>query len=62
MLTPRELEVLKLLSEGLTTDEISLKLFISSSTVNSHRYRIQKKLKVKNSCEMICVAMRMGLI
>ena len=61
-LTKREFEVLSLVSEGLTTGEISTKLFVASSTIISHRKNIMKKLEVKNGAEMVRLATEMGLL
>lgn len=47
-LSPREMEVLRLVAMGLSSDEISEKLIISLHTVKSHRKNILKKLEVKN--------------
>lgn len=46
LLTPTEKVVLKLISEGKTSTEISTMLFISSNTVDNHRANINKKLKL----------------
>jgi two-component system response regulator DegU len=47
-LTRRELEILKLVAEGLTNDEIGKKIFISEKTVKTHLTNIFDKLKVNN--------------
>lgn len=47
-LTKRELEILKLVSEGLTNEEIGKKIFISEKTVKTHLTNIFDKLKVNN--------------
>jgi DNA-binding NarL/FixJ family response regulator len=47
-LTPRETEILSLLSVGASNDEIGDRLFISPNTVKTHLYRIYKKIKVPN--------------
>lgn len=61
-LTKREFEVLELVAEGLTTDQISSKLFVASSTIISHRKNIMRKLEVKNGAEMIRLSTEMGLL
>jgi DNA-binding NarL/FixJ family response regulator len=61
-LTCREKEILLLLFEGLTSKQISQKLFVSEATVITHRKNLRKKLKVTNSIELINQAMKMGLI
>lgn len=48
LLTRREREVLRLLSSGLSNDEIAGQLFVSNHTVKSHIYKILKKLNVEN--------------
>lgn len=45
-LTPREIEVLRLIARGLTNKEIGKELFISSKTVEKHRYRVMDKLDI----------------
>lgn len=58
LLTDRELEVLKLICYGLTTDEIAQKLFISPKTVKSHRSNLLEKTNCKNTPEMIIFALK----
>lgn len=52
-LTEREIAIIKLLKEGLTTEEIAEKLFLSPRTVDTHRAKILKKLHQKNSLSLI---------
>ena len=52
-LTKRELEILKFISNGLTSSEISKKLFISKTTVNTHRQNLIKKFGVKNTASLV---------
>jgi DNA-binding NarL/FixJ family response regulator len=52
-LTDREIDIIKLLKEGCTTDEIAEKLFLSPRTVDTHRAKILKKLQLKNSLSLI---------
>jgi DNA-binding NarL/FixJ family response regulator len=61
LLTPREQEVLLLLTKGSTNKEIGQKLFISEKTVKSHLSRIFKKLNVNKRLEAILCAMKQGL-
>ncbi len=61
-LTRREKEVLKLIVEEFTTDEIAEKLFISSSTVISHRKSLLRKLNAKNTAGMVKAAFEFGLL
>ena len=58
----RELEILRLLSKGLSTVEIAEKLFISKKTVDSHRQNLLHKLYVKNTAELIKIAYKMNLL
>jgi two-component system invasion response regulator UvrY len=52
-LSPREIEVISLLKEGLSSKEIGEKLFLSEKTVQIHRYNILKKLNLKNTALLI---------
>ncbi len=61
-LSPREKEILRLLAEGYSNNEIAEKLFISLSTVHSHRGNIMNKLGLSNRRELIQYARRRGLI
>lgn len=61
-LTRRETEVLQAISEELTTQEISEKLFISPKTVEAHRMNIMSKLGAKNSVGIIKIAIEKQLL
>lgn len=61
-LTKRELEVLKLVKQGLLSKEISNKLSISVHTVNTHRQRFLEKLGANNSFEAVSFASKYGLL
>ncbi len=61
-ISDRELEVLDLLSNGLTDQEIGEKLFISHHTANSHRKSLIQKLNAKNTVELVRIALDKGLI
>jgi len=61
-LTPREIEIIQLLSEGLYTREIAEKLFISDKTVERHKTNILKKLRVRNTAQLVRVAISKGII
>jgi DNA-binding NarL/FixJ family response regulator len=52
-LSRRELDIIKLLKEGLSSREIALQLEISFKTVEVHRYNILKKLKLKNTAALV---------
>ena len=62
VLTPRELEVLKLIAEANTSKEIAEKLFISMKTVDRHRQNILEKLGMSDRVELTRYAIRRGLI
>jgi DNA-binding NarL/FixJ family response regulator len=61
-LTPRELQVVKLIAEGLSSDEIAAALVISRKTVDHHRANILGKLGMRNGAELTRYAIRRGLI
>jgi DNA-binding NarL/FixJ family response regulator len=61
-LTPRELEVTKLIAEGHTTDEIAEALVISKKTVERHRSNTLEKLGMHNRVELTRYAIRRGLV
>jgi DNA-binding NarL/FixJ family response regulator len=61
-LTPRELQVVKLIAEGHTSDEIAAELIISRKTVDHHRARILDKLGMRNGAELTRYAIRRGLV
>jgi DNA-binding NarL/FixJ family response regulator len=52
-LTKREMEVVEMLREGLSSKQIAERLFISNRTVEVHRYNIFRKLKVSNVVSLI---------
>jgi DNA-binding NarL/FixJ family response regulator len=62
LLTPRELEVLKLIAEGHTSKEIAAMLVISIRTVDRHRTNMLKKLGMGDRVELTRYAIRRGLI
>jgi DNA-binding NarL/FixJ family response regulator len=61
-LTPREIEVLRLMADGLTNNEIGKKLDISTGTVNHHVHHIIRKLRVSNRTQAVAWAFRNGLV
>jgi LuxR family maltose regulon positive regulatory protein len=61
-LSRRELEVLRLVAQGLSNQEISERLFVSLSTVKGHNLRIFEKLQVKRRTEAIARARELGLL
>jgi DNA-binding NarL/FixJ family response regulator len=62
VLTPRELQVLKLIAEAYTSKEIAAELVISVKTVERHRQNILDKLGMSDRVELTRYAIRRGLI
>ena len=52
-LTPRELEIIRYIADGLTNHEIAAKLFLSSVTVDTHRKNMLAKLQLKNTASLV---------
>jgi DNA-binding NarL/FixJ family response regulator len=61
-LTPREQDVIKLIAEGHTSDEIAEALTIARKTVDRHRANILEKLGMRNRVELTRYAIRRGLV
>lgn len=61
-LTPRELEIIKYIGEGMTNQEIAAKLFLSPATVDTHRKNILAKLELKNTASLIKYAAENNLL
>jgi len=61
-ISKREMGILELIADGLTTDAIAEKLFISRHTVNSHRRKLNVKLGVSRPAELINEAKELGII
>jgi len=61
-LTKRELQIIKLMAQEKTSNEISSELFISLGTVETHRHNVFKKLGVKNIVGVIKFALKYKLI
>jgi DNA-binding NarL/FixJ family response regulator len=61
-LTKREIEILKLVVEGLTNKEIAEQLFISIRTVDSHKNNLMTKLNLKSSVELVKFAIKNKLV
>jgi DNA-binding NarL/FixJ family response regulator len=61
-LTPRELEIVKLVAEGRTSEEIAAALVISKKTVEHHRSHILEKLGMRDRVDLTRYAIRRGLV
>ena len=61
-LSIREFNIVLMLNKGLSHKAIAEKLFISTKTLNSYRYNIYEKLKIKTDVELILLANQRGLI
>lgn len=61
-ITPRQREVLELISRGLTMKEIAAQLNISTRTAESHKYEMMQALGVETTAELIRYSLRLGLI
>jgi LuxR family maltose regulon positive regulatory protein len=61
-LSPRELEVLQLIAQGLSNDEIGKRLFLALDTVKGYNRRIYDKLQVQRRTEAVARARELGLL
>ncbi len=61
-LSPRELEILRLVAQGLSNQEISERLFLAMDTVKGHNRRIFAKLQVQRRTEAVARARELGLL
>lgn len=61
-LTHRELQVLKLISQGSSSKLISKELFIAETTVTTHRKHLREKLNAVNSADLISKAHKLNLL
>ena len=61
-LSPREMEILRLLAEGRTIAEISEMMYLSAKTVANYSTQIKSKLKLSSTAELVRLAIRYGLI
>ena len=62
VLTRREKEVLELIADGMTNAEIAQKLFISVTTVDTHRKNLLSKFETKNTAALIKIAVSRGYL
>jgi ATP/maltotriose-dependent transcriptional regulator MalT len=61
-ITPRELEILQLISSGLSNREIADRLFVSENTVKTHSSRVFDKLNAKRRTQAVQIGKELGLI
>jgi len=61
-ITPRELEILELIANGLSNREIAEKLFVSENTVKTHSSRLFDKLSARRRTQAVQLGKELGLI
>ncbi len=61
-LTNRQSEILELMAQGLSTDALAAKLFVSRNTIRSHVHQILTKLEARSKLEAVASARRLGII
>jgi DNA-binding NarL/FixJ family response regulator len=61
-LSPRELEVLRLVSRGRSNPEIARELFIGEATVKTHLLHVFEKLEVSDRTRAVTLALELGLL
>ena len=61
-LTPRELQVLGLIADGLSAPQIAARLIVAVPTVKSHQARLYEKLGVSDRAAAVAQGMRRGLL
>ena len=61
-ITPRELEILELIAQGLSNREIAEKLFVSENTVKTHSSRVFDKLGAKRRTQAVQLGKELGLL
>ncbi|AHE66394.1 two-component system response regulator LetA [Legionella oakridgensis] len=62
LLSEREMQVMLMITSGMTVQDIADRLFLSSKTINGYRYRIFEKLVIKNDVELTYLAMKHRVI
>lgn len=62
ILTRREVEVLELIANGLTNNEIARTLFVSPTTVDTHRSHLLTKLQARNTAELVKKALTKNIL
>lgn len=61
VLTPRQIEIVRLLAEGKSSKEIAFVLGLNSKTVDEHRSRIMERLQIRDLASLVMYALRQGL-
>jgi len=61
-LTPRQIEVMKMVALGLRTRDIAEKLQLSVKTIESHRQEVMRRLGLRNMADLVRYAVRVGLV
>jgi DNA-binding NarL/FixJ family response regulator len=61
-LSRREVQVLQLVSHGMSNGQIGKELFITEDTVKTHMKRVLAKLRARNRAHAVCIALRTSLI
>lgn len=61
-LSDREIEILRLIAEGLATKDIAEQLFVSANTIEFHRKRIMRKLRATNMAQLVREGIAKGYI
>ncbi len=61
-LTPRQKEILRLVSQGNTNRDIARRLSISVRTVEVHRFNLMRRLKVRNVAQLLRQALQLGYL
>jgi DNA-binding NarL/FixJ family response regulator len=59
-LSPREIQIIKMIAEGKSSKEIAETLFLSFRTIQNHRTKIMKKLNLKKNTDLVRYAIRKG--
>jgi two-component system invasion response regulator UvrY len=62
LLSEREMQVMLMITSGMTVQDIADRLFLSSKTINGYRYRMFEKLGIKNDVELTFLAMKHRVI
>lgn len=62
LLSEREMQVMLMITSGMTVQDIAERLFLSSKTINGYRYRMFEKLSIKNDVELTYLAMKHRII